>query len=79
MRNIYPNNSGIRVDLKPFRIAVPYWDKPVKFKVICPRNGTAVLKRLFLFVVSVFSRNFGISRGFSSRKIPKFRENTEKN
>ena len=32
----------------------------------------------FLVFFSVLSRNFGISKVFSYRKIPKFRENTEK-
>ena len=39
--------SSIR-SVNPFRTAVPYvcGDKPLKFRVVCPQNGAAVLKGL---------------------------------
>ena len=38
----------VKTKLNPFRTAVPFWgrDKPLKFQVVCPRNGTTVLKGL---------------------------------
>ena len=32
--------------LDPFRTAVPFWEQPPKFQVVCPQNETAVLKGL---------------------------------
>ena len=32
--------------LDPLRTAVPFWEQPPKFQVVCPQNETAVLKGL---------------------------------
>ena len=35
-----------KTGLNPFGTAVPFWEKTVKFEVVGPQNGTAVLKGL---------------------------------
>ena len=54
IHNTYPGATTVsyRACLNPFRTAVPYicGDKPLKFQVVCPQNGTAVLKGLTLLL-----------------------------
>ena len=48
--SIQGEETGRGIDVldavNPFRTAVPFWDKPLKFQLVCPQNGSAVLKGL---------------------------------
>ena len=58
----------INININPFRTAVPFWGQPVKFQVVCPQNGTAVLKYNTMY------RNLGtwgvLTCGYTRAQIP---------
>ena len=40
--------------LTPLKPQSRFGDKPLKFQVVCPQNGTAVLKELMIYVDTLF-------------------------